>query len=102
MAFPSLGNSNHVVATASIDFPSNSKWDSLFHGVAYDYSCADWGCCCDHLRNVPWEDIFKLVFLLLVNVASRFGLELMYISLIVNVKSSLTHLHGFQLFVPLG
>ena len=33
---------------------------SLFHDIAYDYSCADWDCLCDHLRDVPWEDIFKL------------------------------------------
>ena len=28
--------------------------------MAYDYSCADWDGLRDHLRNVPWEDIFKL------------------------------------------
>ena len=28
---------------------------ALFHCIAYDYSCADWNC--DHLRDVPWEDI---------------------------------------------
>ena len=27
--------------------------------MAYDYS-ADWDDLCDHLRDVPWEDIFKL------------------------------------------
>ena len=31
-----------------------------FHRIAYDYSCADWDGLCDHLRDVPWEDIFKL------------------------------------------
>ena len=30
------------------------------HRVAYDYSRADWDGLRDHLRNVPWEDIFKL------------------------------------------
>ena len=25
-----------------------------------DYSCADWDGLRDHLRDVPWEDIFKL------------------------------------------
>ena len=44
MAFPPLGNSDHVVVSVSIDFPINSKQDALFHRVAYDYSCADWGC----------------------------------------------------------
>ena len=28
--------------------------------IAYDYSCADWDGLCNHLRDVPWEDIFKL------------------------------------------
>ena len=28
--------------------------------MAYDYSHADWDGLCDHLRGVPWEDIFKL------------------------------------------
>ena len=42
MAFPPLGNSDHVVVSVSIDFPKNSKQDALFHCVAYDYSCADW------------------------------------------------------------
>ena len=32
----------------------------LFHRMAYDYSCADWDGLRDHLRDVPWEDIFKL------------------------------------------
>ena len=60
MAFPPLGNSDHVVASVSIDFPSNSQRDALFHGIVYDYFCADWDGLCDHLRDVPWPDIFKL------------------------------------------
>ena len=28
--------------------------------MVYDYSRADWDGLCDHLREVPWEDIFKL------------------------------------------
>ena len=60
MAFPPLGNSDHVVVSVSIDFPINSKQDALFHCIAYDYSCADWDGLHDHLRDVPWEDIFKL------------------------------------------
>ena len=60
MAFPPLGNSDHVVVSVSIDFPINSKQDTPFHRVAYDYSCADWDGIRDHLRDVPWEDIFKL------------------------------------------
>ena len=60
VAFPLLGNSNHVVASVSIDFLSNSKWDGLFHCIAYDYSHSDWDGLQDHLRDVSWEDIFKL------------------------------------------
>ena len=40
-AFPPLGNSDHVVVSVSIDFPSYSQWDAPFHHIAYDYSCAD-------------------------------------------------------------
>ena len=60
MVFPPLGNSDHVVVSVSIDFPSNSQQDAPFHRIAYDYSRADWDGLRDHLRDVPWEDIFKL------------------------------------------
>ena len=60
MAFPPLGNSDHVVISVSIDSISNSQQDALFHRIAYNYSCADWGSLHDHLRDVPWGDIFKL------------------------------------------
>ena len=60
MAFPPLGNSDHVVVTVSVDFPINSKQDTPFHRVAYDYSRTDWDGLRDHLRDVPREDIFKL------------------------------------------
>ena len=42
MAFLPLGNSDHVVISVSIDFPSNSKQDAPFHCIACDYSCANW------------------------------------------------------------
>ena len=98
MAFPPLLNFDHVVISVSIDFPINSKQDAPCHCVAYDYSCADWDSLCDNLRDVPWEDIFKLSA---SAAASGFKLELMYISLIERIKSSPTYLHGFQLFVLL-
>ena len=60
MAFPPLGNSDHVVVSVSTDFSIIPKQDTLFHRVAYDYSRADWDGLCDHLTDVPWEDIFKL------------------------------------------
>ena len=60
MTFPPLGNFDHVVVSVSIDFPSNSQRDAPFRCIAYDYSRADWDGLRDHLRDVSWEDIFKL------------------------------------------
>ena len=51
IAFPPLGNSNHVVVIVSIDFPSNSQRDASFHCIGYDYSRADWDGLRDHLRG---------------------------------------------------
>ena len=59
MAFPPLGNSDHVVVSVSIDFPTNSQQDAPFHCIAYDYSRTDWDGLRDHLGDVPWVDIFK-------------------------------------------
>ena len=36
-----------------------SQQDAPFHRIAYDYSSADWDSLHDHLRHIPWEDIFK-------------------------------------------
>ena len=105
MAFPPLGNSDCVVVSVSIDFPKNTKWNAPFYCIAYDYSCPDWDSLCDHLRDVPLKDIFKLsasaATSVLVNFLSRFRLELMCIFLIVSIRSNLTHLHLFQLLVLL-
>ena len=48
MAFPPLGNSDHVVVSVCIDFPINSKQDTPFLCVVYDYSRVDW----DGLRDI--------------------------------------------------
>ena len=34
--------------------------DSPFHCTIYDYSHADWDGIRKYLREVPWDDIFKL------------------------------------------
>ena len=60
IAFTPLGNSDHVCVSASINFLPNSQGDAQFHWIAYDYSCAYWDGVCDHLRDIPWEDILKL------------------------------------------
>ena len=53
MAFPPLGNSNNVVVSVSIYFPSNCQPDAPFHRIAYGYSRADWEGLRDNLRDVP-------------------------------------------------
>ena len=55
-----MGNSNHIVLSVSIDFPSNSKQNVPFQCIDYDYSRAHWDSLRDHLKDVPWQDIFKL------------------------------------------
>ena len=54
MAFPSLGNSDHIVDSVSTDFPTKSKGDALFYRIAYDHSHADMDGLCDHFRNGLW------------------------------------------------
>ena len=61
MTFPRLGNFDHVVVSVSIDLPTDSQQDAPFHCTAYGYSRADWESLHDHLRDVSWEDAFKLV-----------------------------------------
>ena len=101
-AFHRLGNYDHVVVSVSIDFPSNSQRDAPFYCIAYDYTCADWNGLCDHLRDVPWENIFQLDA---SAAASEFcewvqvGIDLY--NLIENIRSNLTLLHCFQLLVLL-
>ena len=60
MAFPPLGNSDHVAVSFSIAFPTNSQQDAPFHHIADGYSRADWNVLRHHLREVSWEYIFKL------------------------------------------
>ena len=51
---------DHVGVSVSIDFLSNSTGGATFHCTACGYPCADWNGLRDHLRDVLWEDIFKL------------------------------------------
>ena len=51
MAFVPSRNSDHVIVSVSI---------APFHCIAYDYPCADWDGLHDHLRDVPWKNVFKL------------------------------------------
>ena len=102
MALTPLGNSDHVAVSVSTDFPSYSQRDAPFHRIAYHYLRADWDGLPDDLKDVPWENIFKLSASdAASDFVSGFRLELMYISLIESIRSSLTHLHGFQQLVLL-
>ena len=58
VAFLPLRNSDHVVSVL-IDFPTNSQRNAPFLRIAYGYSRANWDGLRGHLRDVPWEDIFK-------------------------------------------
>ena len=69
----------------------------LFHRIAYDYSRADWDGLCDHLRDVLWEDIFKLS----ASAAASDFCEWVRVGIDLYIRSSLIHLHGFQLHVML-
>ena len=57
---------------------------------------------------ISWEmfhwmiSLNSVLLLLVVNFVSGFGLELMYICLLESIRSSLSHLNGFQLLVLLA
>ena len=52
-------------------------------------------------QNLHFNGLFFTKVYKLVNFTSGFRLQLMHISLIKSIRSSLTHLHGFQLLVLL-
>ena len=104
MAFSPLGNSDHVVVSFFIHFLSNSQRDSSFHRISYDYSRADWDGLRDHLRDAPWEDLFKIGAS--AAAASEFyewvrvGIDVYIPHRKYEVK--LIHIYGFQLLVLLS
>ena len=97
-----LGNANHVVLSVSNDFLTNSKRDAPFYRIVMTILV---------LTGMVFVNIWEMfhgrislnsvLLLLLVNFVSGFRLELMYISLTVSIRSSLTYLHGFQQLVLL-
>ena len=102
MAFPPLRNPDHFVVAVSIDFASNSQWEcpsSLDSLTIFVLIGA--------VIMIIWEMYHGRMFLdsvlllLLVSFASWFRFELMYISLIESISSSLIYLHGSQLLVQL-
>ena len=102
MAFPPLENSDHVVVSVSIEFPSYSQCDAPFLHIAYDYSCTDSDGFCDHLRDNPWENNFKLS----ASAAANEFCEWVQVGINVYIphqkyQVKLHSSHGFQLLVLL-
>ena len=102
MAFPPLWISDHVVVSFSIDFPSNSQrgcpvsLHTLWLFLCWlERSSRSFERCSIGRYLLNWV----LLLLLLVSFVCGLRLGLMYISLIISIRSSLTHLHGFQLLV---
>ena len=40
-------------------YPNAHYVDALIHCITYSYSHNNWDDLCNHMRAVPWEDIFK-------------------------------------------
>ena len=49
-----------LFSQSPLTFCQTQKQDTPFHCMAYDYSHTDWDGLLDYLRDVRWEDIFKL------------------------------------------
>lgn len=56
---PALGSSDHCVVAVTVDFMVQNKKDAPFHRTVFDYSRADWDGFRDHLRDIPWDNIFE-------------------------------------------
>ena len=100
MAFPLLGNSDHVIVSVSMDFLSFRMPRFITLPMTIPMLIGT-------IFVIVLEmfhgriSLNSVLLLLLVNFVSMFRLELIYISLIEGVRSSLTHFHCFQLLVLL-
>ena len=100
MAFPLFGNSDHIVSVPfSFHYIRNRMpgFITLFMTILVLNGM---------VFQIIWEMLhgrisLNSVLLLLVNFLSGFRLELVYISPIKCIRSSLTYLHGFQLILLL-
>ena len=91
---------HQVVVSVSIDFSTNSKRYTPVYITVWLFSCwLGWS------SYIIWEMFHErisrnsVLLQLLANFVGRFRLELMYISLIISIRSNFTH--GFQLLVHL-
>ena len=79
MAFPPLGNSDHIVVSVSIDFQSNSQRDATFHHMLMTILVLIWT---DFM--IIWEmfhgwiSLNSVLLLMPVNFVSGLKLELLY------------------------
>ena len=91
-----------ILLSVSIDFQSKSQ-----HNAHFIMQLMNILVLIRAVFMIIWEmfhgriSLNSVLLLLLVNFVSGFKLELMYISLIACIRSSLTHLHGFQHLVLL-
>ena len=56
---PPLGESDHMVVSVDVKFVVKSTNEHPYHSTIYLYNKVDWDGLSDHLRDVPWLDIFK-------------------------------------------
>ena len=59
ISHPPLGKSDHMVVGVDVNFVVKSANEHPYHRTVYSYCKADWDGLRDHLRDVPWLDIFK-------------------------------------------
>ena len=71
------------------------------HSLSLSLCCLGWSCWSFWEMFHGRISLNLVLLLLLVNFVSAFWLELMYTSLIINVRSSFTYLYSFQLLVLL-
>ena len=102
LVFPPLENSDHVGVSVSLGF--HHFHNGLIHFIALLMTLL---VLIGSVFVIIWKMFHGRIYLnltlllLLVNFVSGFRLEWMYISLIVSIRSSLSHFHGFQLFLQL-
>ena len=102
MASPPFGNSDHVVVSVSIDLHHIDNWMPHFIALLMTILVLIGTVFVIISEMFHGRISLNSVLLLLpVNFVSEFGLELMYTFLIESFRSSLTHLHGFQLLLLL-
>ena len=101
--FPSYASIWSTVAfSVFIDFPSYNKMPHFIALLMAILVLMIIGSLCDDLREFRGRISLNSVLLMLLgNFVNGFRLELMYVSLMETIRSSLTHLHGFQLLVLL-